>query len=285
MKVFLNYDLDEIDRQYDAAATVPDLGVYIQRYTEVSARARQRFAGKLDLQYGPTRAEVLDVYPAETVDAPIHLFIHGGYWRRLSKNESCFMVETFVPAGATVVAVNYALAPKVSIDEIVRQNRAAIAWIYRHARDLGADPERIYISGHSAGGHLVGMMLSTDWEGEYGLPANLIKGACTISGVFDLEPLRFTRINAWAQLDVGAVLRNSPIHHLPEVGCPLIVSYGGLETKEFRRQSDEYAAKWSTHGFPCRTVDMPDFNHFTVVEELNNPESPLTRAVFEQMSL
>ncbi len=285
MKVYWDYDLDGIDKQYDIGATVPDLDVYIQSYANVSARARERFAGRLDLHYGPTREEVLDVFPADRSGAPIHLFIHGGYWRRLSKDESCFMVETFVPAGATVVAVNYALAPKVSIDEIVRQNRAAIVWVYRHARDFGSDPEGIYISGHSAGGHLVGMLLATDWEGDYGLAANLIKGACTISGIFDLEPLRFTRINAWAQLDVAAVLRNSPILHLPETGCPLIVSYGGLETDEFKRQSDAYAASWTARGFPCRKVDMPNFNHFSVVEELNNPKSPLTRAVFEQMSL
>ena len=238
-----------------------------------------------NISYGPHRSELLDVFPTTKSAAPIVVFIHGGYWRMLSKEDVSSFAETFVPAGAVFVAVDYLLAPKATIGRIVDQNRAALAWIYKNARAIGGDPDRIYVNGRSAGGHLVGMMLSTDWEADYGLPADLIKGGCAVSGIYDLEPVRLSSVNEWAKLDAAAALRNSPIHHLPKVGCPLIVAYGTKETSEFRRQSTDFAVAWKRQGYPCRVIPMEGHHHFSVMPELMKRDSALTRAVLEQMGL
>ena len=202
----------------------------------------------------------------------------------LTRTENSFAAEALVPAGATVVVINYALAPAVSLDEIVRQCRAAIAWTWRNARSYGADPDRLYISGHSAGGHLVGMMLS-DWKRDFGVPNDVIKGAAAISGLYDLRPLQRSFVNEWLQLDEPAAIRNSPILQLPAEGCPLIVSYGERDTAEFRRQSDEYLRAWQNRGFTGAYVDMPGFHHFDVMHEIGNPKSALYKAVAAQMGL
>ena len=285
MTVYRTFEQTELDIQYTARTGAPDWESFIREGSEESARVRAAMGHIPNMAYGPTRDEVLDVFPTTRGGAPIVVFIHGGYWRMLSKDDvSCF-AATFVPAGAVYVAVNYSLAPRASIDQIVQQNRAALAWVYCNARTIGGDPDRIFVNGRSAGGHLVGMMLSTDWEGDYGLPANLIKGGCAVSGIYDLEPVRLSSVNEWAKLDVEAAHRNSPIRHLPKVGCPLIVAYGTKETSEFQRQSIDYAAAWQQQGYPCTVIPMPGCHHFAVMPELMRRESQLTRAVLEQMRL
>jgi len=284
VKDYRNIDFEELDAQFNVAASVPDAAALRERYTTLSEQARKELEGEFNVRYGPTNAEVLDIFPAGKSNAPIHVFIHGGYWRRLSKDDFSFLAQPFVAAGCSVIAVDYARAPMVSIDEIVRQNRAALTWIYRHAKEFDSDPGNIHISGHSVGGQLVGMMLATAWEEEYGLPSDLIKSACGISGVYDLEPIRFTHVNAWAQLDMESAYRNSPIHHIPDTGCALILACGGQETKEFRRQTDAYATAWKAKGHPCQVIPMPAHNHFSIVEEVLNPDSPLTRAIITRMA-
>ena len=285
MKIYRDFDQAELDRQYTARTGAPDWEDYIRQGAAESARVRGSLTCRRDIPYGPTRDEVLDVFPAKRAGAPVVVFIHGGYWRMLSKDDVSVFAELFVPRGAAFVAVNYALAPKVTIDEIVRQNRAALAWVYKNAADFGGDPNRVYINGRSAGGHLVGMMLSTAWQAEYALPADLIKGACAVSGLYDLEPVRLSSVNAWARLDAEAARRNSPIHHLPDAGCPLVVAYGTRETDEFKRQSEIYATAWRGKSYPTMVVPMQDHHHFSVMPELCKCDSPLTRAVLEQMSL
>lgn len=285
MKVYRDFDQAELDRQYTARTGAPDWEEYVRHGAEASARVRAELDCRLDVPYGPTRAEKLDIFPARRAGAPVVVFIHGGYWRMLSKADVSVFAAQFVPLGAAFVAVDYALAPKASIDEIVRQNRAALAWVYRNAAGFGGDPARIYVNGRSAGGHLAGMVLSTPWEADYALPDDLIKGGCAVSGLYDLEPVRLSCVNAWARLDAESARRNSPIHHLPAVGCPLVVAYGERETDEFQRQSRIYADAWRGRGYPAAVVPMPGHHHFSVMPELCNRDSPLTRAVLEQMSL
>ena len=284
--VYRDFDQAELERQYNARATVPDVQPYLARYAAESARMRAALPCHLDLAFGPTPEETLDIFPAAGPRAaPTMVFVHGGYWRLLGKADSSFMAEAFTRAGVTVVALNYALAPRVSLDEIVRQVRAAIAWLYREGKAYGVDPERIHAVGTSAGGHLAAMLLCPGWHDGLGVPEGVVKGACVISGLFDLEPVRLSEPNEWLGLDAEAARRLSPIHHLPVSGCPLIVACAETDTGEFKRQSRELAEAWAARGFPCERIEMAGFNHFDVVLELNRPTSPLTAAILRQMGL
>ncbi|HEX7006147.1 MAG TPA: alpha/beta hydrolase [Alphaproteobacteria bacterium] len=285
MGIYRGFDQAALDREYSPSSRVGNIMPYIRRYEELSAAARSQLYVRRNLAYGRTSAETLDFFPARRVGAPLHLFIHGGYWQELGKDESSFAAPGFVEAGAAFAALDYALAPDASMDEIVRQARAAVAWLHRNARRLGFDGERIYVSGHSAGGHLVGMLLATDWPREFGVPAGVVAGATAISGIFDLEPIRLTYVNAPIGMDAAAARRNSPIHQPPRVPVPLILTYGENETDEFKRQTRAYRAVCARAGTPCRMVAMPGRNHFDAVLELADPDSALARAVFEQMGL
>ena len=280
MAVYRGFDQETLDREYRARGTVP-LEVFeacIARYATDSARARAKLECREDVAYGENADEVVDIFPAGG-GAPVLFYIHGGYWRMLSQKESAFMAECFAGLGAAVVTVNYSLAPAASLDTIVAQCRRALAWTYRNAASFGADPDRILVTGSSAGGHLTGAMISGGWHAEFGVPETVAAGACAISGIFDLEPIRLSEINEWARLDEASARRNSPIHHLPERGCPLIVAYGGNETSEFKRQTDDYAQAWRARGFDARHVDMAETNHFDIVFDYQNPDGALTRAV------
>ncbi len=286
MSVYRDFDQASLDAQYRARATVPvaEFEALVARYGSDSARARQRLECRADIAYGSHPDEVVDIYPAG-VNAPVFFYIHGGYWRMLSQKESAFMAEAFVGLGAAVVTVNYSLAPEASLDTIVGQCRAALAWTWRNAASFGGDRERIFVCGSSAGGHLTGAMIAGGWHDGQGVPADIVKGACALSGLFDLEPVMLSEVNEWIKLDPESARRNSPIHNLPEAGCPLIVSHGGNETEEFKRQTYIFAEAWRKAGFGCTAVDMNETNHFDIVFDFQNPDGKLMRAVRDMMGI
>ena len=285
MKRYRNFDTAELDVQYNARATTPNVLDILALYAEESAKARAALPCELDVAFGDHPDETLDIFPAERPGAPVFVFIHGGYWRALNKSDSSSMAPAFTKAGATVVAVNYSLAPGASLDTIVDQCRRALAWVHRNIGRHNGDARRIHVCGSSAGGHLVGMMVADGWHAQYGVPENVVAGAIPLSGLFDLAPIPLTHINAWMKLSDADAERNSPMTHLPSRGCPMIVSYGETETAEFKRQTDDYLAAWRARGFPGEYVPMPGTNHFDIVLTLNDAESPLTRAIFRQMGL
>jgi arylformamidase len=285
MPLYRDYDQATLDVQYNARGTVPDIMPILRAYAAQSAAARATLPCVLDVRFGEHADETLDIFPAAQPDAPVFVFIHGGYWRLLSKDDSSFMAPAFTRAGATVVAVNYSLAPAASLDLIVAQNRRALAWVYRHIASHHGDPRRIHVCGSSAGGHLVGMLLAEGWHDEYGVPADVVCGAAPLSGLFELAPLVHTHVNEWMRLSAEDASRNSPALHLPRQGCPLVVSYGESESAEFKRQSDAYLDAWRARGFDGRYVPMPGTNHFDIILHLNDPASPLTQAIFAQMGL
>lgn len=275
MKLYRDFESQEqLDREYNAAAAVADSDALIRGWIERSALVLDRHEARLGVPYGPTRAEHLDIFPAGR-DRPVHIFIHGGYWRRFSARDFAFLAPAFAEAGITLVNVNYALCPEVTIAEIVRQVRAAVAWVARNAATFGGDPERITISGHSAGGHLVATTAFTDWPGVYDLPADVVKGGLAISGLFDLAPFPWTWLQPTLQLDWGDVLRLSPILHAPDRAPPLVVAVGGGETAEFRRQSRDFHAACVAKGLECGYLELEGLDHFRILGELERPDSEL----------
>jgi len=284
--IYRTYDRAALDAQYDNRRRVAESAQHLERFAAESARVRRELPARLDVPYGPAPGETLDVFPAAHGGGPVWVYIHGGFWRALDKGDFSFLAPAFVQAGASLVSVNYTLAPAATLDEIVRQCRAAVAWCWRNARSFGGDPDRVYVSGWSAGGHLVAMMAETDWPAfAEDLPPDPIAGGCAISGVYDVEPIRLCYLNDSVHLDEPAARRNSPLFHLPPRGTDLILAVGGRESEEFLRQNRAMASAWRGAGFPCLELELAGKDHFTVIAEMTQPGNALTQAVLRQMRL
>lgn len=271
-------DRESLENEYDIEASVPDFESVLQEFGKRTAEARTDLPSTLGVAYGPTVDERLDIFPGAP-DGPVVVFIHGGYWRSLAAEDFSFVAGGLTAAGATVVVTNYGLCPAVTIDEIVRQHRAALAWTYRNIAAYGADPQRITVVGHSAGGHGAIMLLLTRWVENYGLPIDLIKGVCAISGLFDLRPLAFTSQQEQLRLTGDTVLRNSPILVPPPHSPPVLVAYGADQTREFIRQSEDFTAVWRTAGLPCTAWPRPGLNHFDELFGLTDADGDLTTRI------
>jgi arylformamidase len=275
---------EELDEQYDSERTVANAGFYADLYERESDLLRSQRRHDLRVPYGPTLAEHADIYPTEQ-GAPVLFYVHGGYWRARTSREFGFVARGPGDRGVATVVPNYALCPAVTIDEILRQTRAALAWTHKNAKSFGGDPNRIHVAGHSAGGHLVAMLPATDWEDEYGLPVDIIKGATAISGLFDLAPFPYTFLQPKLQLTWDQVSRNSPILHLPDSAPPLLVAYGGDETDEFQRQSEDFLWTWKTNGLPGERLVLAGKNHYDVIDGFLDEKSPLLSGIFGLMGL
>lgn len=286
MRLYQGYDRAGLDGQYNNRLLVPDYATYFARWTKDSEAARQRLAGDgavLDIAYGPDKLETLDLFPAKApagAKPPVLVFIHGGYWRALDKSDFSFTALPYVDAGITYVVVNYPLIPAATIDTIGNSIMSAISWLYWNIGEYDADPARLYVSGHSAGGQLAPLALAQDWAA-LGLPDELVKGAVAISGLYDLEAIRRCYLDEGMNLDDGAVRRNSPLYQIPHadrlVG-PLLLCVGAEESPEFRRQQADFAAAWSQTQRPARVVPAPGANHFSVVDQMCDPSAALFRA-------
>ena len=281
--IFRHYDRAALDAEYNNRTKVKDAMDWIGRYGAESARARAELPMQFDVPYGPHHAERLDVFAAARPGpAPVHVFVHGGYWHRLDKADFSFVVRGLRPAGAVTVVINYGLLPSIDMDTLVAQCRRAVAWVHTHARDFGGDPDRLFVSGHSAGGHLTAMLMATDWAA-LGRPADTIKGGVAISGLYDLEPIRLCYLNDVLALTPDVARRNSPVTlPKPRAGA-LVLALGGDEGPEYHRQTGELAAAWGVK--PAGVLDMKGHNHFSIISELENPFSPLARALQAQMGL
>lgn len=285
MKLYRDFTTqEEIDREYDIESVL-DMPPYIKWLVEGSAQARADLECQLGVRFGPTLDETVDIFPARRPDAPVLVFIHGGWWRLLSSKEVSLVARGPVAHDVTVVVTNYSLCPKVSVAEITRQSRAVIAWLHQHVASYNGDPERIYVSGHSAGGHQVGMLALTDWPGEYGLPADLIQGGIPISGLFDLRPFRYSWLQPKLLLTHEVIEQQSPLFHIPTQGPlpPMIVTLGGDESAEFHRQSAVFVEAWRASGADARTFDQPGKDHITAIAGFEDPESELCHAVIDFM--
>jgi arylformamidase len=283
--VFLDYDQAQLDRQYDQRAWAPNAIAVINGYAIDSAGVRKRLGEPDTYDYGESRAESLDLFRTQRPKAPVHVFIHGGAWRLLSARDSAFPAETFVRLGAHFVALDFALLPNVSLGWMVEQVRSAIAWLFRYADQFDGDPNRIFISGHSSGAHLAAAVITTDWKARFGLPPDVVKGALCCSGIYDLEPVRRSARNDYLQLDESQVADLSPIRHVGNLTCPVVVGFGEFESDEFKRQAREFAAAAEHNGNPVELVEGPGLNHFEIVNTLASPYGLLGRSALHQMGL
>jgi arylformamidase len=205
------------------------------------------------------------------------IFIHGGYWHKFDKSSFQFIANAFRNYSVTTVLVNYPLAPVVSIDQISASCRLAIHWLYQNIAAYNGDPGQLYIAGHSAGGHLSAMLLATDWR-HFNLTPDTIKGACVISGLFDLMPIRLSDINQVLQMDTETALRNSPVHLLPITQCPLSIVVGSNETNEFLDQSKKLYTCWK-ESISAEIIQIAGLHHYSILETMLDPQSSLQQAM------
>jgi len=274
----------DLEAQFNLRATVPGAERFLAEYSDRSIIVRERLGGRLNVAYGDTPRQILDVFPAQGMNSPVHIFIHGGYWRALDKNAHSFIAEPMVAAGVTTVVLNYELCPFVGIGEIVEQIRNAIAWVFRNAARFGGDPERLFLSGHSAGAHLAMMALKHDWEGA-GLPARIIKGVVGISGVYELTPLIRTSLNQELHLTQDVAVRNSPTLFPPDAIAPVLIAVGESESNGFFKQSADFYAACRRNKVDCQFMQLEETNHFNIIFGMADPASPLHRAALQQMSI
>ena len=287
--VYKNYDQTGLDREYDNRGKVENFDEFMKLYAAESAKTRQRLDCKLDVAFGASAAETLDIFfppvHSNASKLPLQVFFHGGYWKALNKSDFSFVANGFAAKNAITIVVNYALIPTVDLSELVEQCRRSLAWIWHNAKPLGGDRERIFISGHSAGGHLVGMMMATDWAAHHKtLPINLIKGGCGISGLYDLDPIRLCFLNDDLKLSEQDVFANSPVNQQPGSG-DLMLPLGALEGDEYLSQSHTLADAWKTQTSQPSVIALAEHDHFSIVWELHNPQAELTTMIHRQMGM
>ena len=273
------------DLQYDNRRRVPEFASHLTRWREDSVRARAALECHLDLPYMVGSGVALDVFPAARANAPVLVFIHGGYWRSLDKADFSFVAAPFVAAGAMVVIPNYSLCPAVTVDTIALQMAHALAWVHRRAAQHGGDAARCVVAGHSAGGHLAAMLLACDGRRlARDLPQRLVRRAVSISGLYDLAPIAATPfLQADLRLITEVVARTSPALFAAPAGAWLASVVGALESEEFLRQNRLIRERWGAAVVPV-CEELAGCNHFNVLDELVGAQTALHRRVLEWLN-
>lgn len=276
---------DPVSLEYDNRARVPEHPAILARWWRDSAEARSRLRHRADVPYGGAAGERLDLFPAPRRNAAALVFIHGGYWRAMDKNDFSFLAPAWVDAGISLIVVNYSLCPLVSMQEIVRQMLRASIWIYRHADDLRVNRDRLYVCGHSAGGQLAAMMMAALWKKlDRRLPKSIFSGAATISGLHDLRPLaKVDFLRDDLKLNERSALRLSPAYLPPASEAPVLACAGGLESDEYHRQTRLLQERWS-NAAQLRSF-VPAANHFTMMDELADPSSELFKSMIRLVKM
>lgn len=263
----------DLESEYNPRVTVGDPRYYFERAVKASLRARAALNAELDVRYGSGDKMLLDIFPAGK-DTPVHVFMHGGFWRGRDKLDYSFIAETLMPNGITTVVANYDLCPKVSVRDIVRQTVDLFLWLRINRQRLGGAP-RIVASGHSAGAHLLAMAHSEAVPGS--LAIDPIDHAILISGIFDLKPVPLISVNSEICLSQEEAVEMSPMNHPPTAKLPLDILVGGRESRSWIEQSQRFAelVSRSDHKFKCRILG--DHNHYSIMDDAMDPESEMSR--------
>src|SRR5215468_8229393 len=285
--VWLDMDQQALDDAYDQIVYAPNREQVTKRRISNSERARAVIGAPERVAYGATEIEKLDIYRTRQANAPVNIFIHGGAWRANRAADYACLAEPFVKAGAHYVILDFTNVDDAggSLFPMVEQVRRAVAWVYNNAKSFGGDPNRIYIAGRSSGSHLGGCVLITDWAKDFGLPADLVKGALLSSGMYDLKPVRLSKRGAYVKFTDGMEEKLSTQRHLARINCPVVLAHGTCETPEFQRQTREFAAALKAAAKPVTLIVGEGYNHFEIPETMASPYGLLGRAVLELMGL
>jgi arylformamidase len=284
--VFLDMDQQALDDAYDQEVYAPNRAQVVERRKAASERARAVLGAPRRLAYGPSEHEGLDIFDCGTKGAPVNVFVHGGAWRRNVAADYALQAEPLVRAGAHSVILDFINVDQAGGDlfPMVEQVRRALAWVWRNAVSFGGDRDRIYISAHSSGSHLSGVVLTRGWQDE-GPPADFCKGAVLLSGMYDLHPVRLSKRSSYVSFTDAMVEKLSAQRHLDGLNTPLILATGSCETPEFQRQSRDFAAAVKANGKPVELLVGEGYNHFELLETLANPYGLTGRAMLAQMNL
>jgi arylformamidase len=280
-------DQKELDDAYDQSVYAPNQPLLALRRKLASEAALQRLGAPERVAYGSTEIEQLDIYKTHRPNAPVNVFIHGGAWRNGQAKDSAYLAEMFLNAGAHLVIPDFVQVQDAAgnLMPMAQQVRSAVAWVYKNAASFGGDPNRLYITGHSSGAHLSGCVLVTDWEKDFSLPADILKGGLLMSGMYDLKPVRLSKRSEYVKFTDEIEQALSSQRHIDKLNAPIIVAYGTQETPEFQRQNREFAAAVKAAGKPVELIVGEGFNHFEMQETLGNPYGIGGRAALKLMGL
>jgi arylformamidase len=284
--VFLNYDQLELDASYDQAYYEPLIGQVAKRLASNSEAVRARLGAPQRMAYGPTEIEKLEIYRTKAANAPVFVMIHGGSWQAGAAKDYGFPAEVFVNAGAHFVALDFIDIKTAGGDlgVMADQVRRGIAWVCKNTASFGGDPARVYIGGHSSGGHLCGVALITDWP-EFGLPETAVKGGLCMSGMYEMDPVRISWRREFVHFTDRMADAMSAQRHIDKLRAPITVTYGTFETPDFQRQSLDFAAAVKAAGKPVELLEVPNYAHLEMAESLGNPYGPNGRAALALMRL
>jgi arylformamidase len=285
-RVWLDMDQRDIDDAYDQSVWAPNQSHISKRRAVWSDSVRARLQAER-AAYGPTEIEKLDIYKTTRPNAPIRIFVHGGAWRSGSAQNSAFPAEMFVTAGAHYVALDFVSVDKAggNLLTMADQVRRAVAWVFKNAASFGGDPNRMYLSGQSSGAHLAGVALVTDWQKDFAIPRDVVKGGLLMSGMYDLKPVRLSKRSDYVKFTDEMEEALSTQRHLDKLNTPVIVAYGTLESPEFQRQTRDFCAAVKAAGMPAQLIVGEGYNHFELLETFGNPYGLIGRAALEQMKL
>ena len=294
--MYREFDLKTLEQEYSPSSCIDDIKIYINEYINKSQKAlkQARLDNTVitDLSYTTSNDsdQRLDLFlPSANsqIKNKLQVYIHGGYWQELSKSDSCFAANNFQQHGYHFAVLNYSLAPKATLAEIVEQNRQALIWLYQQADKYGYKKDQIYISGSSAGAHLAMLMAMTDWSKYLNINTNLVKGICAVSGIYDITPIAQTYINTPLNLQPKDIAMYSPLLCAKQwqflQSCQLIFAFGDNETNEFKRQSLTMIEQLKQQGYNATWAEINERNHFNIILDLEQPNTWLCHQVFKQM--
>ena len=287
--VWLDMDQTELDNAYDQAVYAPNQPLVHARRNAANARAKARLGASQRFQYGASEIESVDVYRTKKnpENAPINIYVHGGAWRNGRSADFAFLSEMIVDAGAHSVIVDFNSIDDVggNLMTMAQQVRSAVAWVYNNAQKFGGDKNRIYLTGHSSGGHLTSCIVTCDWQRDFGLPKDILKGAMLASGMYELTPVRLSKRSKYVNFTDAIVDELSAMRHIDRLNCPIVVAHGTQETPEFQRQARDFAAAVKAAGKPITFIVAEGYNHFEIQETLASPYGLLGREVLNLMKL